>query len=170
MIEYKDIKGYEGLYKVSNTGMVYSTPRKGTKGGVLPPIKEEYYSVVLCKKMSCKKHKIHRLVAQAFIENPNNHKMINHKDCNKYNNNLSNLEWCNNSENIKHAYDNNLIRPKRGSLNGMSKLNENQVKEIRDYAKKNPSKHRSFLSEKYNISKATIKDIVSRRRNVWPHV
>ena len=167
---FKEIKGYEGLYKVSQNGVVFSTARKGTKGGCLPPIKEEYQSVVLCKEMKCKKHKIHRLVAKAFVDNPNNYNMVNHKDGNKYNNVFTNLEWCSNSINIKHAYDNNLIRPKRGSLNGMAKLREFEVKEIREYAKENPNNHRTHLSEKYNISKATIKDIVSRRRNIWPHV
>ena len=170
METFKEIEGYEGLYKVSDKGMVFSTPRKGTKGGTLPPIEEEYQSVVLCKKMKCKKHKIHRLVAKAFISNPNGYNMVNHKDGNKYNNHVSNLEWCNNSINVQHAYDNNLIKPKRGSLNGMSKLIEEEVKDIREYAKLHPNKHRTYLANKYNVSKATVKDIVMRRRNAWPHV
>ena len=122
---WKDIEGYEGLYQVSNFGRVRSLDRYveyiGTnqthkkmnmkqfkKGKILVPMlhKNGYLFIALPKKQKS----IHRLVAEAFIPNPNNLPQVNHKDCNKQNNNFKNLEWCNQSYNTKHAYDNNLIQ------------------------------------------------------------
>lgn len=64
---------------------------------------------------------IHRLVAQAYIPNPNNYREINHIDGNKLNNNVSNLEWCSRSHNVKHAFDTGLKRNKKGAENPLSK-------------------------------------------------
>lgn len=95
-LEIKDIKGYEGLYKVDNFGNVYSLPRKTTKGGKLKQQinKRNYCRVVLCKNNIAKAFSVHRLVAQAFIPNPQNFPQVNHKDENPRNNCVSNLEWC----------------------------------------------------------------------------
>lgn len=90
--EWKDIKGYEGLYQVSNKGRV-----KSTRNNIIlkPMISDKgYYQVDLYNKNNRKSCKIHRLVAQSFIPNPNNYPVINHKDENKANNCVSNLEWC----------------------------------------------------------------------------
>ena len=166
----KDVIGYEGLYQLDEYGNIYSTPRKGTKGGRLPFIVDEYYEITLTKKAKSKRYNIHRLVALHYLENPNRLPMVNHKDGDKFNNHYSNLEWCDSSHNIKHAYDNGLMTPKRGSKNGMSKLTEEKVLAIRQYAKAHPTNYRSYLSEKYNVSKSNIKDIVTNRRNSWSHV
>ncbi len=96
---WKDVKSYEGLYWVSSQGRI-----KNRHGRVLiPEIRSGYYSVDLCKDGKRKKQRIHRLVAEAFIPNPLNLKMINHKDKNKLNNEVSNLEWCDNTYNSQYS-------------------------------------------------------------------
>ncbi len=99
--EFKDIENYEGLYKISNFGRVYSVK----SGKFLKPQKhkDNYLLVNLYKNEKMKTYKIHRLVAQAFIPNPLNLPQINHKDENKANNNVSNLEWCNSKYNINYG-------------------------------------------------------------------
>lgn len=100
---WKTVKGYEGLYEVNNLGEVRSLKRNGnrhfgigTYGGiVLKQISNgKYMRVSLCKDGNEKNHTIHRLVAEAFIDNPDNLPMVNHKDENPFNNKVENLEWC----------------------------------------------------------------------------
>ena len=92
MEEWKDIAGYEGLYKISNKGNVYSCiSNKFMTGSVT---KSGYRQVILKGNGSIKALSIHRAVAQAFIQNPNNFPQVNHKDENKLNNCVDNLEWC----------------------------------------------------------------------------
>jgi len=116
---WRDIKGYEGLYQVSNLGRVKSLSRKykhnmfgkkiiykTSKERLLTiNINQGYAHVVLCKNGKCKQKLLHRLIAQSFIPNPENKPNINHIDGNGLNNNLDNLEWCTQKENIKHASD-----------------------------------------------------------------
>ena len=95
MVEiWKDIVGYEGMYKVSNLGNVMSFWGKTPK--LLKPAKagKGYLVVLLSNNKYIKQFYLHRLVAQAFLPNPNNYPIINHKDENKLNNNVENLEWC----------------------------------------------------------------------------
>lgn len=102
--EWKDIVGYEGLYQVSNKGNVRSLPRRNAKNGILKPIitHDGYLTVGLCKNGKGKIYKIHRLVATAFIDNPNNLPCINHiNEFDKFDNSVENLEWC------TVAYNNN---------------------------------------------------------------
>lgn len=115
---WKPIEGYEGLYEVSNLGRVKNLERRIPFGYGLRTIPERilknnvnefgYLYVRLYKDAKGKKHKIHRLVAQTFIENPENKKCVNHIDGNKQNNSVENLEWVTHSENMKHASDNKL--------------------------------------------------------------
>lgn len=117
MIKWKDIKGYENIYQVSNTGEVKSLDRfvycksgykRFIKGKILKIFKQNsgYYFVGLTKNNKTKQFLIHRLVAMTFIENCFKYPEINHKDGNKSNNNILNLEWCSRSYNKKHMYDN----------------------------------------------------------------
>ena len=87
---WKDIEGYEGRYKVSNKGRVYDNKLDKFIGYE----SLGYMCVALCKDKKQKKCRVHRLVAQAFIPNPDNLPGINHKDENKTNNCVENLEWC----------------------------------------------------------------------------
>jgi len=92
---WKDIEDYEGLYKISNLGRVKTLGRQRVKEGIKKTeICKGYERLILSKNKKQKHYFIHRLVAKAFIPNPNNLKIINHKDENKLNNNVENLEWC----------------------------------------------------------------------------
>jgi len=98
---WKDIPGYEGLYKVSNHGRVLSLPRgkqwpsRQTHNNIRKQrIKGHYYQVNLSKDGKATWLSVHRLVAMAFIENPLNFPCVNHKDENQLNNHADNLEWC----------------------------------------------------------------------------
>lgn len=102
---WKPVVGYEGLYMVSNWGRVKSLDRwvksrngsvRFYKGRILKPItgSNGYLFVNLCKDGKVKVFTVHRLVAEAFLPNPHNYPCVNHKDENKQNNNVSNLEWC----------------------------------------------------------------------------
>lgn len=105
--EWKDIVGYEGKYRVSNTGKVYSV----ISNKVLTPAYcgSGYLKVMLVKQpKNYKNTMIHRLVAEAFIPNPSNKATVNHIDGNKLNNCAENLEWNTYSENLKHAYSKGL--------------------------------------------------------------
>lgn len=98
---WKDIDGYEGLYQVSNLGRV----KRVNTGRVLKGVKDRkgYLIVNLCKNGSQSTKKIHRLVAQAFISNPESKPQVNHIDENKTNNMVSNLEWMTSTENNNHG-------------------------------------------------------------------
>lgn len=116
---WKPIEGYEGLYEVSNFGRIKSlrrdvaipNQRLGTVGyrtypeRIKPCVKNRYgyYQVTLSKEAKSRTFRVHRLVALAFIPNPDNKPYINHIDGNKKNNRIENLEWCTASENNWHA-------------------------------------------------------------------
>ena len=120
MAMWKPIKGYEGMYEVSSHGAVRSCERitadgkhlstKILHGGCYP---NGYEFVCLRKDGNNRNRMTHRLVAEAFIPNPDNLPVVNHIDGNKHNNNVTNLEWCTCSQNRKHAYDAGLS-PQRG--------------------------------------------------------
>ncbi len=121
--EFKPIKGFEGLYKISNFGRILSLENKVSKtkkiitgsGG-----DGEYQHVKLCFNGSTKKQFIHRLVAIHFIPNPENKRTVNHKTGDKKDNRFFLLEWNTYSENIKHAYLNSLMKPRVGVMNNQS--------------------------------------------------
>lgn len=104
---WKDVVGYEGIYIVSNLGRVERIKIcKGTAGGILTPIKNESgLYVKLRNNGNDKSFKIHRLVLEAFEGINHDKPQVNHKDGNRWNNNLDNLEWCSQSENIKHSHN-----------------------------------------------------------------
>lgn len=100
---WKDIEEYEGIYQVSNLGKVKSFKRGSER--MLKPCRDRrgYLIVDLYKNGKHKNNKIHRLVAQAFIPNPENKSEINHIDEDKTNNNVDNLEWSTRKENLNHG-------------------------------------------------------------------
>lgn len=117
---WKDIQGYEGLYQISNFGNVKSLERyKKNNGGSKTLIAETilkqsknnrgYCRIYLCKDSNKKAFSVHRLVADAFVPNPNNLTEVNHKDENKENNCFDNLEWCDCNYNINYGTHNKKI-------------------------------------------------------------
>ena len=108
---YRDIPGYEGLYQVSNLGNVKSV--RNNKVLSQTNHKEGYKLVSVSVNSKHKELTVHRLVALAFIQNPKGYRDVNHKDGNKSNNVLENLEWVSHSENIKHSYE--VLKQKRNS-------------------------------------------------------
>lgn len=114
---WKDIKDYEGMYQVSNSGAVKSMarqvinkhgnvqtyPEKLLKPDVYKTTHSNYLRVTLCRNHSTTRHSNHRLVAEAFIPNPGQKPCVNHLDNNAENNTVENLEWCTHAENMDHA-------------------------------------------------------------------
>lgn len=127
---WKDVVGYEGLYKVGNDGNVYSSI---TNIIMKKTIINTYYAINIKKNKKQKVVTIHRMVGLHFVPGKTiERRVINHKDGNKLNNHYSNLEWCTYSENMFHAYKLGLIKPSKGSNHCRSKLSELEVSEIRD--------------------------------------
>lgn len=120
---WKDIKGYEGRYQVSNLGRVRSIDAQvGARffiGRILVPIKDG--TGYMCVNLSRKLFKVHRLVAIAFLANPNNYRCVNHKDEDKTNNRVSNLEWC------SYKYNNNY-----GTRN--ARISQNNGRRVAQYS------------------------------------
>ena len=123
--EWKAIQGYEGIYEVSNFGNVRSLPRykRGNfdskvfiEGKTIKQVKNNrgYYIVQLSKNNKVKNFSVHRLVAEAFIPNPNNFPQVNHKDEDKSNNRVSNLEWMTLKRNINYGTRNKRMALTKG--------------------------------------------------------
>lgn len=123
MERWKSIDGYDGLYEVSSHGRVRSLDRfdklgRITFGRVLSPTNNGhgYYTVQLSNGGIKKRHYIHRLVAKAFIKNRSKLNEINHKDENRSNNNVSNLEWCSRKYNVNYGNHNAKMSHTKGTL------------------------------------------------------
>jgi len=177
LIDWKDIPNYEGAYEVSSQGDVrsikrYNNYKKHSIGDKIlsPGITDGYCQVALSKHKSQQQYKIHRLVAQAFIPNPENKPCVNHLDGVKSNNCVDNLEWCTYSENAKHAWDTGLRTLERSNIyklhghgenNSNSKLTQHNVDNIRkEYA----SGAYSYiqLAIKYNVGKSSICRVIRK--------
>ena len=162
--EWRSIECYEGLYEVSNTGRVRSVDRyvkysNGQihlhKGKVLSPVKSNlgYLLVSLCCNGKYKSISVHRLVAQAFIENPDNLPEINHKDEDKTNNSVDNLEFCDRSYNNNYGSRKDKVRDtkiKNGYWTGLrSSLSK------KEYNKKYYQDNREYYRQYYQKKKDT---------------
>lgn len=122
---WKPIKDYEGIYEVSNLGRIKTLSRT-INGRKMPEkikkldkAKQGYLRIELSKNKINKKYSVHRLVAQTFIDNANNYPCINHKDENKMNNNVDNLEWC------THLYNNLYNNKHKRNCKKIKQLDEN---------------------------------------------
>lgn len=109
--------------------------------------------------------KSHRLVAETFIPNPENKPCVNHKDGNKLNNHVNNLEWLTVKENTQHSYDNGLQEGIKGSANGSSKLTEDQAREI--YALKGTASQRE-IAQRYGVNRTQVSLIHNHK--TWKHI
>ncbi len=138
---WKDIPGYEGLYQISRRGQVKSLGRKITdRRGRVTERKDiikvnqvdmfGYYRIQLKKDGISKNFRIHRLIAMAFIPNPKNKRCINHKDANKKNNRISNLEWCTHKENLQHAFKKNLVHRASGENCSSATISDAEAEQI----------------------------------------
>lgn len=181
---WKDIKGYEGLYCVSNFGRVKSLKKnfgknmkaiqaeKITKQRIGIKKNGKYCLVNLHNNARALTTKAHRLVALHFIDNPECKPQVNHLDGVKHNNFVGNLEWCTHSENGKHAFKTGLKVPNtdnpkiRGSKNVNSKLTENDVIEIRRL--RSDGKKCTDIAKMYGILATNVSNIVLRHS--WKHI
>ena len=102
---WKQVSGYENVYFINEYCVL-----KNAKGNIIKPQNraDGYLQYQLCKNGIRHSYKIHRLVAKAFVENPQNYNVVNHKDGNKLNNYYGNLEWCTSAQNNQHSWDNHL--------------------------------------------------------------
>jgi hypothetical protein len=158
-------------FNITRQGIRYILKRKETnqyttKGKILTPIEDSYgYLIVgLTRNSQTKLLKIHRLVATTFIPNPEGKPLINHKDANKKNNSIQNLEWVTPLENGAHAANNKLMPC--GSKNNKAKLTEKKVLEIR--ARLALGEKQGQLAKEYSVSQITIHLIKSRK--TWKHI
>lgn len=172
----KDIKGFEGLYAVTREGRIWSHEKTWAAGNyknegehpahwLAPYISKStgYPRVNLSKNRKSYVFYVHRLVAMTFIPNPNNFPIVNHKDCDKTNNTVENLEWCTSEYNAKHAALNE--RLPRGSDNHASKLTVEDIVNIRARAKKGISCRQ--LAREYGVAYSTTTRIVNRVVWAW---
>jgi hypothetical protein len=158
----KAIRGYEGFYSVESDGRVwthrrnkYLNPGSGSSG---------YLSVTITRDGKPKAFSIHRLVAMAFIDNPEGKPQVNHKDGNKLNNSADNLEWVTNSENMRHAVKSGLYsggvssRFKRGfDHKRKRKFTDSQVIDMRNRWAGGESFEE--INKTYNVSSSSIRRV-----------
>lgn len=161
---WKEVEGYNGLYFVSNLGNVKSLCY--SKSRILKPYthRDGYLLVVFCNKNKRKTLKIHRLVAMGFIPNLENKLQVNHINGIKTDNRVENLEWCTRLENIRHSWQNELSKSKKGEEHFGSKLVDSQVLEIRQNIHISSYK----LAEIYGVSRQTIDRV--KKKILWKHL
>lgn len=188
---WKDVAGYEGIYRINNKGVVMShdkiarckcNGKRVIKAHNLTPrldSRNRYYLVDLCKDGVKTTHILHRLIAKTFLDNPYNLPQVNHIDGNKHNNDVTNLEWCTPSYNMKHAIRMGLKIDKglKGVDNGRCKLTELDVSLIRK--RYNEGESISNISKDYihlqettskNPYKASWSMISYCIKNGWTHI
>jgi len=179
---WKPINGYEGKYEVSNTGRVKSLGRYIQKSRNGKPVQQwydgfvmknivdarwGYHRVYLCKDGKIKAYKLHRLVAGAFIDNPENKPCVNHKNGIKTDNRVDNLEWCSYQENARHAIDTGLQTYVYGESRASSKLTNEQAKEIKIMLNEGV-KTQKEIGELFGVSHVAVSDI--KRGVTWSHI
>lgn len=162
---WKDVPEYEGLYQVSNLGNI-----KNNKNKIMKPFINNagYCEIKLSKEKKKKHHRVHRLVAQTFLNNYDKDLQVNHKDGNKLNNNIENLEMLTDKENKRHAIENNLFKYANGKKRKVKQydLNGNFIKEwdcMHD------------IEKTYKVSHTSIRFVCLRRNKtcknyIWRYV
>lgn len=152
-----DIPGFEGIYSISTDGRILNI--KKNKFIAYSKTGDGYCVSTLWKDGTRKRLRIHRLIAELFIPNPNLYETVNHINGIKTDNSVENLEWCSVSDNLKHAHKTGLISQK-GENSSSVKLNWGQVHEIRSSMLSS-----SEVAKKYGVSDITIRKI--RQFKTW---
>lgn len=173
---WKDVVEYEGLYQISSLGRLRSIDKirdgfsykngkitkRFYKGKIIKQsiIGYGYPSTAIMKNGTYKTVLIHRLVAKAFIENPENKLYVNHIDFNTRNNYFENLEWCTAFENIHHTMNHGRNRQLYGEENGHSKIKNNQIIDIFGMSENGISQYK--IARHYGVHQSTINKILRR--------
>lgn len=171
--------GFVGVYEVSNLGRVKSLSRVVTRGDSVMHLKEtllkpglsgyrggQYWMVVLRHEGTVRTARVHRLVCESFLAQPKGYVYVNHKDGDKLNNHINNLEWCTSSQNQAHAYRTGLRAKNIGVRNGRSKLSEETVRQIKHLLSKGVTQ--ASIARQLGVSKIRVNSIKSGR--TWGHI
>lgn len=179
------VRGFESDYLVSSLGKVcrISVGGNGQSGKILKPWNNSrslYPTVVIMANGNKRRAYVHHLVLESFVGLRPEGFQCNHKNGNRRDNRLTNLEWCSPSANLKHSYDilgrkrpvgfphvDASLRP-RGERHGMATLSEKIVREMREYKRKNVSASCQKIADIFSSKKGTVIDILSRKN--WRHV
>lgn len=162
--KWKDIEGYEGEYQINHLGEIRTLKNssKLKKFDILKPQlskRNGYMYQMLYKNGKPKLVRIHRIVAKAYVPNLKKFTQVNHIDGNKQNNNASNLEWCDQHHNMKHAYDTGLQKPsekQKDAIRNINKLKRKKVMQLKDGKAINVF---SSISEASMITNTTVSSI-----------
>ena len=185
MEHIQDIPGYEGMYAVTRDGKVWSHTKKtnvGSKGGyrtdggmflkLSPSVSasgKTYYRVAFRNKEGVRRSLlVHRLVAAAYIPNPDNLPFINHLNGVTTDNRVENLEWCTAKRNTQHAYDNGWIKmpSQSGERNSQAKLTEADARRVKELSRNGMGD--TAISRETGINRSAVKDITKGK--TWRHV
>lgn len=171
-MNWKPVKGYEGLYEVSDTGLIKALYKRVDTGKchrewvehILHTAEDSfgYLRTSLAKNGVNRTVKVHRIVAETFIPNPNNLPQVNHIDGNKQNNRVGNLEWCTQSQNMKHACQMGL-KSLKGEKNPAHKLIKGDVEFIRkNYTPRHHELGTIGLAKRFGVHRKTISRIITQ--------
>lgn len=179
--EWKDIKGYEGLYQVSNLGRIYRLPYKIPTGKIKEGYEVNqrlrgkqnrlYYSVKLRRNGAGVEYYVHRLVANEFVENekPDKFDQVHHINNDKLDNRAENLQWVNNQLNIQDSFKttNRMENTPKGSKNRSAKLTEEDVKYVWKLISEGYSNN-EIINKVKNLSKNSLSKIITGKN--WKHI
>lgn len=153
---------YGDYYEISNYGEIRNSKTKRVRKKNISKSGYYFVSVSLGSRSNKATFKNHKAVAETFIPNPNNLPVPNHKDGNKLNNHVDNLEWCTHEENMQHAYAHNLVPYNYGINNPASKLSSESVQYIRNnYIPYDREFGTRGLAKKFNVDHHTIIDVLN---------
>lgn len=159
----KDIPGFPD-YQASDDGHIWSK-KTGKFIRERIPGKSKYYMINLSIDHRCQTFQVHKLVAFAFIDNPDNYMVINHKNGNKFDNRPENLEWCTPKHNTEHAHKTGLVHPAKGLQTNNGHFEESDIREI--FRLHEEGYTNSQIAFRYNVTKGAINCIINRKTYKW---